>query len=798
MKIKSIEINAFRGIPFLKLDLQNGKGLVLQGENGTGKSSIADAIEFFFTGDITQLKGKQSVSLKKHGTNVNFTPDDLKIEMVIKQDKNTDYTIKRTLNSPVEYPESLEKYFNVADNRTFILRRSQLLKFIESSPSDRYKFIGTVLGVEKLENIELEMQRAQKYLKQKIKEKNDKIMKIKEKLSICLDSEIKKEIDLIQAINRLIESQGDYQIESVDEIEDCYEKLDSLTNQHNIKKLNALNEISSSIETVNTLNEDIMKEFHQADFLKNEILEIHGISDLPLIKILNNAKEILQGMHLEKCPLCEQTIQGEELQTRINERLETLEDLSGSKEKLKESIKSLKRLFESSYTSLKTINNNIVLFADLNNYRNHLNSEMELLQIFTDGINYQIFLKGEITNKDLNNRIQQLETILNPINDLIDDIKASLETSTKEDNIIILQILREVNENYLKLINLQKKILICQKHEQIAGKLFSTFSEVKKQKIQEIYDSIEQDIQYFYDSLHPHESHKNIKLGIDPSKRSSTNLKMEIFGRDDEDPRGLNSEGHLDSLGLCVFLALVKEFNQNFPIVVLDDVVTTVDSRHREKICKLLFEEFKDKQFIITTHDAIWFDQLRAAQRAYKLDNKFRNMNIVGWDLEGGPILKPYVPIKSRIQQKIGAGDRNCAGNEVRRYLEWLLDEICKNTNAPVPLNPDGRYDAKVLFDSARNRLIDKVKDQEFKENITESFQNLEKTMIMGNILSHNNLFAGNISINEVENFWKSVQELDGLMSCPNCGKPLKQYKELEILRCSKINCQNPLIIRFR
>jgi len=798
MKIKSIEIHAFRGIPFLNLDLHDGKGLLIQGENGTGKSSIADAIEFFFTGDISQLKGKQSVSLKKHGTNVNFTPDDLKIEMVIKQDKNTDYTIERTLKSSMEYPKSLEYYFNVADKRTFILRRSQVLKFIESSPSDRYKFIGTVLGVEKLESIELEMQRAQKYLKQKIKEKNEKITKIKEKLSFCLDSQIEKEKDLIPAINQLIESQGDYQIESVDEIEDCYKKLDSLVNQDNIEKFNALNEISSSNETINTLNEDIMKEFHQADSLKNEILEIHGISDLPIIKILKNAKEILQEMDLEKCPLCEQTILGEHLQTRIDERLETLEDLSGSKEKLKESIKSLKRLFKSLHNSLKTINNNIVLFAELNSFSNHLNSEMELLQIFTDGINYQIFLQGEINWKDLNNRIEQLEKILKPINNLINDIKASLETSTNEENIIILKVLREVNDNYLKLINLQKQILLCRKHEQIATTLFSTFSEVKKQKIQEIYDSIEQDIQYFYDSLHPHESHKNIKLGVDLGKRSSTNLKMEIFGRDDEDPRGLNSEGHLDSLGLCVFLALVNKFNHDFPIVVLDDVVTTVDSRHREKVCKLLFEEFKDKQFIITTHDAIWFDQLRAAQRAYKLDNKFRNMNIVGWDLESGPILKPYVPIKSRIRQKIEAGDRNCAGNEVRRYLEWLLDEICKNTNAPVPLNQDGRYDAKILFDSARNRLIEKIKDQEFKENIKESFKNIEKTMIMGNILSHNNLFAGNISINEVENFWKSVQVLEELMSCPNCGKPIKQYKELEILRCSKINCQNPLIIRFR
>ena len=52
MKIKNIEINAFRGIPdILKLNLQ-GNSLLLYGENGTGKSSIVDAIEFFFTGQF--------------------------------------------------------------------------------------------------------------------------------------------------------------------------------------------------------------------------------------------------------------------------------------------------------------------------------------------------------------------------------------------------------------------------------------------------------------------------------------------------------------------------------------------------------------------------------------------------------------------------------------------------------------------------------------------------------------------------------------------------------------------------
>ena len=48
-KIKSISITALRGIRELQLDL-NGKNQVIRGDNGTGKTSVVDAIEFFLPG----------------------------------------------------------------------------------------------------------------------------------------------------------------------------------------------------------------------------------------------------------------------------------------------------------------------------------------------------------------------------------------------------------------------------------------------------------------------------------------------------------------------------------------------------------------------------------------------------------------------------------------------------------------------------------------------------------------------------------------------------------------------------
>jgi len=64
VKIKKVSINAFRGIPHLELGL-DGKSMVIFGENGTGKSSIAEAVEFFLYRKNIPARGcKKTISAK--------------------------------------------------------------------------------------------------------------------------------------------------------------------------------------------------------------------------------------------------------------------------------------------------------------------------------------------------------------------------------------------------------------------------------------------------------------------------------------------------------------------------------------------------------------------------------------------------------------------------------------------------------------------------------------------------------------------------------------------------------------
>ena len=166
-QIKKLTIKAFRGIPYLELDLE-GKSLLLRGDTGTGKSSIVDAIEFFFSGKISHLEGVQGLSLQRHGPHVSFCVDDVSIGITLDPGN---ITLTRTFAAGPAYPPQFAQYFEVAQTGSFILRRAQILEFIVSQPAQRFRAIGSIIGIEELDSYELELMRLRDSLEAKVTSK---------------------------------------------------------------------------------------------------------------------------------------------------------------------------------------------------------------------------------------------------------------------------------------------------------------------------------------------------------------------------------------------------------------------------------------------------------------------------------------------------------------------------------------------------------------------------------------------------------------------------------------------------
>jgi hypothetical protein len=117
---------------------------------------------------------------------------------------------------------------------------------------------------------------------------------------------------------------------------------------------------------------------------------------------------------------------------------------------------------------------------------------------------------------------------------------------------------------------------------------------------------------------------------------------------------------------------------------------------------------------------------------------------------------------------------------------------------ASGPIRSSGLYEVEELLIAAKKRVESLLKEDVFKSKIFNAFQDLESRKIMGNILSHNNILAGEISIEEVNRFCNSVKNLHSVFLCPNCKHFIGYYRDLKIVRCSNARCENPIEVKTK
>lgn len=775
----------------------DGKSLLLKGENATGKSSIIEALEFFFTGKLSIFEGEgtKSLSLTKHAPHKNFSKKDLSVKVTFSPG---DITLERTFADQPVPSKQIRNYFEAAQKGTFVLRRSQILKFIASVPADRFRAIASILGVERLDNIELTMKHAYEELDASVSSKQERIRDIFRSISELLGESVIDTKQILNSVNGKLNEANLTTLTSFDEVGRITEEmLKTFKKSAELEHVTKLNEILEELK-IFRVDEEIAQSLSDLNRKMKPLLEDKSKRELLLTDFLVKGHEAVEEYERNICPLCGQEIDREKLLKQINERLQTLKQLSEEASEVRQISLSLEGRLNLLASKIEKLSSELEPFKALVSARTKLLHTVGFLREILEKVKSAKEFEEEISVEIFEKNEAKLEKLIKSLTSrcqlMLEKIGVPEDWKSK---VHVISLVNQVKTLINELIKIEEELKTEEKHRDLARKVYDTFSEVKKTKINEIYESITGNVNAFFSTLHPSDPHKNIELNVVPGRRASTELKIESFGSK-EDPRAFASEGHLDSLGLCIFLAFVKKFNEECNLVVLDDVVTTIDAQHREYICDLLFEQFKDQQLFITTHDGIWYGQLRGHQRACGIEGKFKNLEITRWDPETGPVIEPYKPRWERIQKRIDSSDKIGAGIEGRNYLEWLLKEICETIRVAIPLKIDGKYMVSDLWNSARQRVNKLVKDDEFRAKSLQRFQELEATMIMGNLLAHDNPLADTVSIQEVKRFCEAVHELDNLFRCPKCGIFLKYYQDMKKLRCPNPRCEDPIEISCR
>jgi len=208
-----------------------------------------------------------------------------------------------------------------------------------------------------------------------------------------------------------------------------------------------------------------------------------------------------------------------------------------------------------------------------------------------------------------------------------------------------------------------------------------------------------------YELVHPGEGLNKISLELDPDKRASLEMGASFCGEVGTPPQAYFSESHLDTLGLCVFLALAALDGPEKTVLVLDDVLASVDEPHVERLIEMLYAEaMKFRHCLITTHYRPWKQKLRWG---WLKNGQCQFIELSKWTNQQGMTLIRSIPDVERLRALLAETPPDpqlvCAKAGV--ILEAALDFLTLLYECSVPRRPDGLYTLGDLLPSIDKKL---------------------------------------------------------------------------------------------
>lgn len=225
-------------------------------------------------------------------------------------------------------------------------------------------------------------------------------------------------------------------------------------------------------------------------------------------------------------------------------------------------------------------------------------------------------------------------------------------------------------------------------------------------------------------------------------------------------PQRVMSESQLNALGLALFLAQLKVDPNPWRTIVLDDVVNSFDANHRVGLGRLLAEEFADWQVFLVTHDRVF------ATLARKILAGWRFSEIAAWTPTGGPVLadgNARERLRTRLAEGRSAGE---LGGLARVALEQGLSLPLEKLCLEIRYDPLGRYSAHEYLLALRRGLRDR------KSSLAglPVLARMEADSYLVNIGAHDRPADPALTVDDLRRLVDDLTELEEAFVCTACG----------------------------
>ncbi len=763
-RLQSVTIDSFKGSTNeISVEFALNTNLtVIYGENGTGKSSIADAFDVICNNNAGSLEEKSIGNPKsKYLINLRKNQRDCRVKLAYNH-------LEWTSTLGVKYHPDTTGDPNIP--KASILRRDKILDFITKQPAPRYEAIKSFIETPQCEKIE------------------GLINQLKLDYEKESENSIRAIADAEDALNKLWELEGrvgaNYLAWAQQKISRSSEELQTEINSYS-SILNSFTQLKSQKENYDRLltSQSTAEEEQQVLNQEFDLLASQAESNLAeLIDVLIQSQDyIIKTTDLKVCPVCEQSVDRETLLNNVTNRISTKQQFIELKDRLLAAQRKLDiataqmgqakpqivekalSLFNAltAYIPIELQSNNFVLesYSDLNNVDTLEDDKIRIASLLFESLN--------IVEQQIKTHKTDSEKTLSNLNAISNHVHT----------------IQQKRNNAAKLDLMKQRIT----------SLYNLFVEERKSYIKEVLESVSGDIDRMYSSIHPNENLGNVRLSPDESRRASIELKSSFEGVPDIQPQAYYSESHLDTLGICLFIALAKKFRTDDTILIFDDVITSADQVHLSRFLRMLEGELQHFQHtIITTHYQVWRDKYRYGNGNVQL------VELLRWTLDRGirhTKTKLYIE-ELRDHLAIEPFDKQTVASKSGIFLELILDNLalmyrCKLPRKADPFYTLGEFIGAFSSDLKRRMKIEIVDGTTVQNTIqlSDCFNVLPADSALRNQVGcHFNIIGEHFTQEDVESMANNTLRLADALICDTCGElPYKNRSGVYYeCRCNK------------
>jgi recombinational DNA repair ATPase RecF len=779
--IKRISVENFRGI--IEVDIPfSRQNLLLYGENGSGKSSFVDAFEYLVNCRIERFD-RQDVNYELSIPYVNQNRDTV-IKLTCDHSGNEVTASIRHPTAELEGDRLLLQWLGQFAAFPPILRRAHIVKFIEIKGAERLQQLSRIIGLDTIDSAKTNWESEKRQRLKDKKSADEQAEKLKRRLD-----ELTRDLagsDLIDKINSKLVDVGLSQISTWTEIERRKQDLNNqITDTDTNRAFQQASQFQTLLIEVQTAISSFMKSY--GDFYpvwQEFIAKKSNLQNNLLSQFLVQGQKLLSSEeYASTCPLCEQEIDSEQLHVKVSTRIQELDAFS----------KLSRQVTEKRTAMHGQANNTLNSVKHANDTKFGIELDLAFVQAWVETL-------SEIS------KLQDMD-ILSAMYPELDNIKSTFVTDDLktraqiplDEHVVMLQTKignTEIASTLMWLGNVEEAFRNWEDAKQLQASADKTFKQVsimqeaitkaREQRLNEINSDIAKTVNDYYQRLHPNEGYGDIQL-VSERKGAGIGITAEYHGRQSH-PLGFYSEGHLDSLGIAIFLAYIRRF-AGVQLLILDDIMATIDGAHRLRLARLLADEFTDYQIILTTHDRLWTEELQGV-----LD-QLQTVQLY-WTIDEGVQTKELLEQKWDTYIDLAKTEPADAVLKCARDFEKFLNQMRFNLSLAIPAKYGDQYSIGEM-QTQFFAWIKKKKIQHPNTDYESKLDNLEKSitshMKLRNFAgAHYNEWAANLSQREATDFVQYVKDLVELFTCPCCRKNWVGYStQTKTIYCSRCAGKN-------